>query len=207
LMRMGNLKEILLLSRPKKGKTNDERLRQILSGFLFQEMENFDKKFLNKLKLVNGDMEIENLGISNEDREYIKSHVEVIVHGAATVKFDEELRKAIMINIRGTKHILDTATKCLKLQSFVHISTAYSQCPRSEIKETFYEPPLDFHQTLQLLNLDKIELAALTTKLIAPWPNTYSFTKAISEDMMRQYQDQLRIAIVRPSIGKNFRKN
>jgi alcohol-forming fatty acyl-CoA reductase len=45
LMRLGNLKEILLLSRPKKDKTNDERLRKILSGFLFQEIEKLMKSF------------------------------------------------------------------------------------------------------------------------------------------------------------------
>jgi alcohol-forming fatty acyl-CoA reductase len=202
LMRMGNLKEILMLSRPKKGKTNDERLRKILSGYLFKEMDKYDAKFLSKLRLVNGDMEIEGLGMADGDLEYIKNHVEIIVHGAATVRFDEELRKAITINIRGTKSVLDIAIECSKLQSFVHVSTAYSHCPRSEIGEMFYEPPMDFRFALQLLDLDESEVAPLTTKLIEPWPNTYTFTKAISEDMIRQYQDKLRIAIIRPSVGK-----
>jgi alcohol-forming fatty acyl-CoA reductase len=202
LMRMGNLKEILLLSRPKKGKSNEERLNKILSGFLFQEMEKYDAQFRSKLRLVNGDMEMISLGISDADREYIKDHVEIIVHAAATVRFDEEIRKAIMINIQGTRTILDIATECGKLQSFVHVSTAYSQCPRSEIKETFYEPPMDYKQALQLLDCDEMAIAPLTPKLIAPWPNTYTFTKAISEDMIRQYQEKLPIAIIRPSVGK-----
>jgi alcohol-forming fatty acyl-CoA reductase len=200
LMRLGNLKQILLLSRPKKGKSNEERLSQILSGFLFEEMDKYDSKFPSKLKIVNGDMEVDGLGISDSDKLYIKQHVDVIIHGAATVRFDEELRKAIRINIRGTKHILDLATDCQKLQSVVHISTAYSQCPRSEIKETFYEPPIDYRRALQLLNEFDVDIDTLTPKLINPWPNTYTFTKAISEDMIRQYQDRLPISIIRPSI-------
>lgn len=82
LMRIGNLKQILLLSRPKKGKSNDERLEKILSGFLFEEMEKFDKNFKSKLKIVNGDMEIEDM--CNEDREYINEHVDIVIHLAAT---------------------------------------------------------------------------------------------------------------------------
>ena len=201
LMRMGNLKEILLLSRPKKGKSNGERLDKILSGFLFQEMEKFDADFRSKLRIVNGDMELVGLGISCDDRSYIMQNVEVIIHGAATVRFDEILTKAITINIRGTRDILDLAIQCSKLQSCVHISTAYSHCPRLEIEEKFYPPPIDFRLAIQLLDSDESEIDPLTTKLISPWPNTYTFTKAISEDMIRQYQDKLAVAIIRPSIG------
>ena len=199
LMRLGNLKQIVLLSRPKKGKSNEERLDKILSGFLFEETDKFDPSFRSKLRIVNGDMEIEDLGMSGEDREYIKQRVEIIIHGAATVRFDEDIKKAIRINIRGTKNMLDLGAECEILQSFVHISTAYSQCPRSEIKEVFYEPPMDYRQALQLL--DVLEAYVLTDKLISPWPNTYTFTKAISEDMIRQYQDKLPVAIIRPSVG------
>lgn len=203
LMRMGNVKEILLLSRPKKGKSNEERLNKILSGFLFEEMEKFDVTFKRKLRLVNADMELEDLGMSEIDRDYVINSVEIIIHGAATVRFDEELRKAITINIRGTKNMLELATEIKYLRSFVHISTAYSQCPRSEIKESFYKPPMDYHQAIDLLDLlDGFVAEAITAKLVAPWPNTYTFTKAISEDMVRQFQDRLPIGIIRPTIGE-----
>jgi alcohol-forming fatty acyl-CoA reductase len=201
LMRVGNLKEIVLLLRPKKGKTNEERLDKILTGFLFQEMEKFDANFRSKLRIVNGDLELVDLGISNDDREYVKRNVEVVIHLAATVQFDEKLNKAITINIRGVKNILDLAVECTKLVSLVHISTAYSNCPRSEIEEKFYPPPMDYRQAIQLLDFDDTQIDHLTEKLIQPWPNTYTFTKAISEDMIRQYQDLLPVAIVRPSIG------
>lgn len=202
LMRLGNVKEVLILSRPKKGKSNGERLDHILTGFLFQEMDKFDAGFKEKLRIVNGDMELDDLGISLKDREYIKSNVEIMVHGAATVRFDEQLQKAIAINIRGTRNLLDLATEAKRLKSFVHISTAYSQCPRSEIQEMFYESPMDYRRALELISSFSDDVVnALTTKIIDPWPNTYTFTKAVSEDMIRQYQSRLPIAIIRPSIG------
>lgn len=33
------------------------------------------------------------------------------------------------------------------------------------------------------------------------WPNNYTFTKAISEELVRERQDRLPIAIVRPGVG------
>ena len=204
LMRLGNLKEILLVSRPKKGKTNEERLKKILSGFLFQDLEKYDKNFESKLRLINGDMELEDLGMSADDRNYIKNNVEMIIHGAATVRFDEPLVKAIAINVRGTKNILDIATEVKNLLCFVHISTAYSQCPLRKIKEAFYEPPMDYRQALNLIENYAENADAITPKLIAPWPNTYTFSKAIAEDMIRQYQDRLPIGIIRPTVGKKL---
>lgn len=208
LMRIGNVKEILLLSRPKKGKSNDERLVNILSGFLFEEVDKFDVNFKSKLRIINGDMELDGLGISHHDREYIKNHAEVIIHAAATVRFDEQLRKAIAINVCGTKAMLDIALEVKNLHSFVHISTAYSNCPRSDIQEVFYEPPVDYRLALEFLKrFDDDAINALTAKLITPWPNTYTFTKAISEDMIRQHQDLLPISIVRPSIVQGTHKD
>lgn len=204
LMRLGNVKEILLLSRPKKGKTNAERLDKVLSGFLFEQLEYYDVNFRSKLRLINGDMEVEGLGISREDRNYINNQVEIIIHGAATVRFDEQLKKAITINVRGTRDLLELATEVRNLKSFVHISTAYTQCPRSEIKESFYMPPVDYREAIKILNIDDELLDALTARLVAPWPNTYAYTKAISEDMIRQFQDRLPIGIIRPTIGKAF---
>jgi hypothetical protein len=38
-------------------------------------------------------------------------------------------------------------------------------------------------------------------RLLREWPNTYSFTKAIAEDTVREFGKGLPIAVVRPSIG------
>ena len=204
LLRLGNVKEILICSRPKKGKSNEERLNSIFNGFLFENVAKFDKTFKSKLRIMNCDLELKDLGISSDDKKYIKSNVEIIIHAAATVRFDELLKKAIQINVYGTKSFLDLALETENLQSFVHISTAFTQCPLEHIKETFYEPPLEYHTALCMVeSLSDDQIDSLTPKLIAPWPNTYTFTKAIAEDLVRQYSNQLPIGIIRPSIGKH----
>ncbi|CAO1362962.1 unnamed protein product [Diamesa serratosioi] len=196
ILRSTNVREIIMLCRPKKGKSNAERLDKILSGILFAGIED-----RSKVKIVNGDMEVDGLDLSFDDREYILENSQIILHGAATVKFDEELHKAIKINVRGTKNMLELAAKTTNLISFVHISTAYSQCPLSFIKESFYAPPIDYKLVLKLIDgIGTDELNCLTSKLIHPWPNTYSFSKAISEDMIRQNIYRLPISIIRPSV-------
>jgi len=37
------------------------------------------------------------------------------------------------------------------------------------------------------------------------WPNTYTFTKALAENMILTNDNQLPISIFRPSIGKDFK--
>jgi fatty acyl-CoA reductase len=40
-------------------------------------------------------------------------------------------------------------------------------------------------------------------RLLKNWPNTYTFTKAIAENVVREFGKGLPIAVVRPSIGKH----
>lgn len=77
----------------------------------------------------------------------------IIFHGAATVRFDEKIKLAMNTNVRGTKEILMLAHECVKLQSFIHISTAYANCISNEIDEVFYKPPYDTDGILNLVNM------------------------------------------------------
>lgn len=203
LLRLNIVKEILLLSRPRKGKSNEERLNELFEGFLFQEVARNDANFREKVKIVNGDCEVRDLGVSCEDREYIKCNVEVIIHGAAALSLDGKLKHSIATNVRGTKQLLDLAIESKHLKSFVFISTAFSQCPKGESMEVFYDTPMDYRNAIQLLEdfSDEDALNFVLKKLISPWPNAYVFTKAVAEDMLRQYQDRLPVALVRPSVG------
>jgi len=40
-------------------------------------------------------------------------------------------------------------------QGFVHVSTAYSHCPRSEIKEEFYPTPISAKELKNLVKRDE----------------------------------------------------
>lgn len=86
----------------------------------------------------------------------------------------------------------------------VYVSTVYSNCNRKQIGEQFYPPPVNPEQMIKFVeNMDdsfEDKLHVVTTDLIKPWPNTYVYTKAITEDLVRRLGANLPIAIVRPSI-------
>jgi fatty acyl-CoA reductase len=208
LLSLNIVTEILLIARQRKGKSTQERLDKLFEGFLFQNMGSFDPQFKEKVRIINGDMELPDLGISDDDCEYIKDRVEIVIHGAASLNMEGRLYQTIATNIRGTKALLDLALQMKQLKSFVFISTAYSQHPLPYIEEVFYKPPMDFRDLINLLEYFKDDevLDFVRAKLIDGCTNIYTFSKAVAEDMIRQYQDRLPVAVVRPSQGENFVK-
>lgn len=61
--------------------------------------------------------------------------VNVIFHCAASVRFDDPLKKAIMINVCATRTMLEFAKTLSHLDVFMHVSTAYSNCDHFVIDE------------------------------------------------------------------------
>ncbi|KDR09346.1 hypothetical protein L798_15114, partial [Zootermopsis nevadensis] len=90
---------------------------------------------------------------------------------------------------------------CFSFQSFIHVSSAFAQCPIKHIEEKFYPVPLQCQEVLQLVDLlDEDVLSIMTPMILRDWPNTYALTKSIAEDTVREFGKGLPIAVVRPSI-------
>ncbi|CAB0012636.1 unnamed protein product [Nesidiocoris tenuis] len=70
----------------------------------------------------------EKKGKSIEERldEILQDPVSIVFHGAATVKFDEQLKTAFNINIRGTREMLDLAREMTNLKVNLNQSTLIS---------------------------------------------------------------------------------
>ncbi|KAL3271472.1 hypothetical protein HHI36_021958 [Cryptolaemus montrouzieri] len=169
------LRKIYILLRPKKGKEINERFEEIFDGPNMVPLKIANPKFLRKVNFV--------------------------IHCAATVRFDEKLKVAAYINVRGVRDLLKIAGQIKNLKGFLHVSTAYSNCNRKTIDETFYKPGISYNHLLELVEmLDEEKLEKITPTLIGNWPNTYVFTKCISEDMIKHEAKNLPIAVLRPSI-------
>jgi alcohol-forming fatty acyl-CoA reductase len=77
-----------------------------------------------KIIPIEGDVGVVGLGLSDESREQMKN-VSVIFHSAASVRFDDELHSALILNTRGTHEVIKFAVTLSHLVSFVHVSTTY----------------------------------------------------------------------------------
>ncbi|XP_075988922.1 fatty acyl-CoA reductase wat-like [Anticarsia gemmatalis] len=196
-----DVKKIYLLARPKKNKDTAKRLQEQFDDVLYDRLRKEFPDFIQKISIVEGDMGQLELGMSPEDRVKVMNEVEVIFHGAATVRFDEPLKTAVEINVRGTREMFKLARGCGKLKAFVHISTAYSNCPQRVIEEKFYDSPLPGDKLIDLVETmdDKI-INNITPGLLGDFPNTYAYTKAAAEDIVQTYSQGLPVALFRPSI-------
>lgn len=93
------------------------------------------------------------------------NQVNIIFHMAATVRFDEKLEKATAINVRATKDVSLLAQKMTRLKSFIHVSTAFSNCVHNVIEERVYPTPMHYNYLLDVSeHFDSFLLEKLT-----PW--------------------------------------
>lgn len=192
---------IYLLVRPKKGKDVHQRTEEIFDDPLFIKLRDEQPKFRHQIVAIAGDCSQPNLGISWQDRTTIIREVTIVFHVAATVRFDEKLKLAVPINVRSTRDVLNLCKEIPNLKSFVHVSTAYANCPQRVIEEKFYDSPMDSDKLIALMECVEDKLAEdITPQLLGKWPNTYTYTKAVAENVIRKQAGDLPIGIFRPAI-------
>ncbi|KAL4225214.1 Fatty acyl-CoA reductase 2 [Mactra antiquata] len=196
-----DIKSYYLLIRPKKGKESQERLEEIFDSKLFDKVRNLYPDFKLKCFAVEGDIIKEGFGIEQSQLDILAREVSVVFHSAATIKFDEEMKLSVEMNVVGVRRMLELCKQLPNLVSFVHISTAYANCDQSEIREEIYPPPLSPKQLLSAVEwMDAETLNTLTPKMVGNRPNTYTYTKSIAESLINEEHGSIPTAIFRPSI-------
>uniref|UniRef100_A0A8C7E3Z9 Fatty acyl-CoA reductase n=1 Tax=Naja naja TaxID=35670 RepID=A0A8C7E3Z9_NAJNA len=196
-----DVKAIYLCVRPKGGRSMQTRVENLLKCKVFDRVREEWPNFHKKIKPISAELTQPNLAIPSKDMEELLSEVNVIFHCAATVRFDEPLKDALLLNVMGTQQLLRLAHQMKNLEALIHVSTAYSNCNRRNIEEVFYPVPVEPKKLLDLVGwMDESLIEAITPTVIGDWPNTYTFSKALTEYLIHQEKGDLNVAIVRPSI-------
>merc|ERR1719334_2395336 len=107
------------------------------------------------------------------------------------------------MNVGAVETLMSLAKKMNKLQALVHVSTAYANCNRSHIEEKVYPSPAPPQSALGLLSTltpEVLDSPEVTGKILGDRPNTYTFTKAMAEELVVTEGSHLPVCIVRPSI-------
>ncbi|XP_055608036.1 fatty acyl-CoA reductase 1-like [Uranotaenia lowii] len=195
------VKKIYVLLRPKRGLTSEQRYREFVKHPVFDKLRATMPTVLDKMVYIGGDITQPSLGLSEKDRQLLLETVNIVFHVAATVRFNEGLKEAAVLNAIGTQRMLDLCVKMFNLQSVVHVSTAYSNPCRKVVDEVVYEPTMNADSFIQCVNVLPADIInTLADKLQGDHPNTYTLTKSIAEQLVSEYSSQLPICIVRPSI-------
>lgn len=195
--------KIYLFMRPKRGHSIRERLSQLTSSKLFDDLRSKYPSFEEKIDCVNGDLQEPDLALSDADKALLCEEVQLVIHSAATVRFDEPLRLALQMNLEASVKLLHLSQGMKNLLAYIHVSTAYANCNLEEVDEIVYAPPIQPQKLLDAMSwMDEAMMDAITPSLITSHPNTYTFTKQLAEHVVNEYARErgIPVAIVRPSI-------
>ncbi|MCL6588570.1 MAG: SDR family oxidoreductase [Firmicutes bacterium] len=174
LLKRDSTSRIFLLARESGGVSGRAKMDDLLRA-MFPAAEYAEHA--RRIEVLEGDVSLENFGLSGAAYQRLAETVNIIFHAAASIKFDMPLEAAARINVAGTQSVLKLAEKCMELgvlERMNHISTAYvtgkQQKPQGKIAA--------------------IEFA-----------NTYEQTKSIAEKLAGDYiRNGLPVTVYRPSI-------
>lgn len=199
LLSCPDIGDIFLLIRRKKGIDSQARLNLILQEEPFKILRQQYPERLKKLVVIGGDTTVEGLSLSNMDKERLTSQVSVVFHMAANVRFDLSLKMAINMNTVATVNIITLAKQMSLLESFIHISTSFCQCGESVLEERAYLTNVSAEDIIHIINtMTNDVLEVMKPQLLSDQPNTYAYSKALSEDYVSKCG--LPVGVIRPSI-------
>jgi thioester reductase-like protein len=127
-----------------------------------------------RVTAVAGDLTAPRLGLGDRWAP-LAQRVGAIVHGAASVAFDLPLHESRVINVEGTRRMLELAGACPRLERFTYVSTAYVAGDR---RGTVYEDDPGGGR----------------------FRNAYERSKHEAERLVAAARDRMDVTIVRPSI-------
>lgn len=99
--------------------------------------------------------------------------------------------------------MLELAKECKNFDVFTHVSTAYVNCNRTGfVKEQIYFDSSEDPERIvnKIMSMPKDEATSKEKDIIGLFPNTYTFTKNLSEKSLVTNQEHVRVVICRPSI-------
>ncbi|KAF7988464.1 hypothetical protein HCN44_001037 [Aphidius gifuensis] len=196
-----DIREIFLLMRPKKGVNINDRIKNMITLPIFDRLRKKKPQVFGKLIVVSGDSMKEGLGIGDLERRFLIERVSIFFHAAASVRFDDSLKTAVMMNTRSTRDACILAAQMKKLEVFMHVSTAYTQADKPIVEEKHYPSEVDWKKTIKIAEtVDEEILKTLTPKYLGNFPNTYTFTKRLAEQIVNDYSHVIPAIIFRPSI-------
>ncbi|KAJ8938151.1 hypothetical protein NQ318_007011, partial [Aromia moschata] len=195
------IKCVYILIRSKRGKAPQQRIEDMWKLAVSNTRLNMNARRCEKIVPVVGDVSIDGLGLKESDIDLLINNVSVVFHMAATLKLEAKLKDAIEQNTTGTARVIDVCRRIKNLKAFIHFSTAFCSADIDVFEERVYENkdnPRDVIGITKWLHPDALDIA--TPKIIAPHPNTYTYSKRLAETLVADELNNMPVCIVRPAI-------
>ncbi len=171
---------------------------------MFERINHEKPEELKKIVPVFGDITQNDCGLNDEHLKRVIEESELVFHMAASLKLEATLKPNILMNLLGTKHVIEMCKRMKHLKLMIHLSTAF--CVADELgvlEERVYDWRDDPYEVMRCAEwMDEKTMEGLQSKILDPHPNTYTYTKRLAEILMRDQFGSIPACIVRPSIGK-----
>lgn len=180
-----------------------------------------------KIIILEGEVTQLGLGLSLSDTKMLSKNLDLLINCTGLVDFNPDVRDAIDVNINGALNCADFVSKCNKAK-LIHVSTCYvSGKINGDIKEevivnqtptgqTFdpREELLDLKLEVEAIKKNHDRLSVEVKKMLKNamvdlgkqrahqlgWTNTYTYTKALAEKILKLNYPNISFSILRPSI-------
>lgn len=156
---------------------------------------------MQKIVPVYGDITQPNLGLSINHLELVLAS-NLVFHVAASLRLESTLRPNILMNLTGTRNVIDVAKMMPNHILTVHFSTAFCCCDVEVMEERvidWRDDPEDLLRCAEWLSDEA--MAGMQKSVLGVQPNTYTYTKRLAEILIRdEYKKGFPVCIVRPSI-------
>lgn len=199
-----DVKRIYVLIRAKKGHSPADRLKLFTQDQVFDRLRKEAPDALQKIACCSGDVSEIGLGINPDDFERIRK-CSIVIHTAATVRFDELLTDSLLMNTRGTRETLLLAQRMGNVEIFNHVSTTFCNPEYPDSEEKLYPVHVYWKEAIKLAeNLDPEEFETVAKLYMEHHhPNTYTFSKRLSEQLVNDFRKScgFPVVILRPSVG------
>ena len=114
ILRRGKRQEVVCLVQPKFAELAERRVDALVAA---------ERSFRGRIELVSGDITRAGLGL--EDAAGLAARMTEVFHLAAIYDLAARREIAMRINVDGTKHVLDFAADCPRLERVQYVSTCY----------------------------------------------------------------------------------
>jgi thioester reductase-like protein len=90
-----------------------------------QRLAALEKQYPGRLRLLDGDITVPNLGLEPETLKQLQHETQEIYHLAAVYDLGVTRALGLRVNVEGTRYLLSLAEQCSTLRRFHYVSTCY----------------------------------------------------------------------------------